>query len=282
MKEKLKRTSSIILMLILASNIISCKNQSKPETAIPVMETAVSGDSVPDMDKMRQSMLNNSLSVSTASTTEIVTEISSTENVPLKYIIKDVPLLEQLPDFPTGCESVSTCMVLNYYGYDISPREFIDEYLPKNDNFIHKNGLCYGPDPNEYFAGNPESDRSYGCMAPVIATALNYFFKGTEWGCITECGTIAELCEEYICKDIPVIVWTSMDMDMPRPGDIWTLSDGSTYQWLSGEHCMVLVGYDKKYYYFNDPYTGDTLKFGKKVSEKRYAAFECQSIAIIP
>ena len=33
-------------------------------------------------------------------------------------------------DIPTGCESVSTVMVLNYLGVEIEPETFIDNYLP--------------------------------------------------------------------------------------------------------------------------------------------------------
>ena len=43
------------------------------------------------------------------------------------YIIK-VPQINQ-SSYPTGCESVTTVMALNYQGYNISVDDFIDNYL---------------------------------------------------------------------------------------------------------------------------------------------------------
>jgi uncharacterized protein YvpB len=201
---------------------------------------------------------------------------------PDKYIIEGVPILSQLPDFPTGCESVSACMLLQYNGYDIAPDVFVDEYLDKNDDFYHRDGVCWGPDPYTYFIGDPRTNTSYGCMAPVIRNAVNKVLGRDDWGGITDCDSINELCRTYISRDIPVMVWTSMRMETPRPGSVWKLPDGSDYQWLSNEHCMVLVGYDETCYYFNDPSTGKTEKFEKEISERRFAAFEYQSIVILP
>lgn len=41
-----------------------------------------------------------------------------------------VPYISQEGSFPNGCESVSATMLLRYYGFDITPDEFIDSYLP--------------------------------------------------------------------------------------------------------------------------------------------------------
>lgn len=202
--------------------------------------------------------------------------------VPDTYIIEGVPTLSQLPDFPTGCESISACILLQYNGYDISPDTFIDEYLHKSDDFYHNDGVCWGPDPYEYFIGDPRTNSSYGCMSPVIKNAINKILGRDDWGGITDCDSLNELCRTYISRDIPVMVWVSMQMETPTPGSIWKLPDNSDYQWLANEHCMVLVGYDNTHYYFNDPITGNTEKFEKEISERRFAAFEYQSIVILP
>ncbi|MBQ8725434.1 MAG: C39 family peptidase, partial [Oscillospiraceae bacterium] len=202
--------------------------------------------------------------------------------VPDTYLIEGVPILSQLPDFPTGCESVSACMLLMYNGYEITPDVFIDKYLSKSDDFYHKNGICWGPDPYTHFIGDPRQSTAYGCMAPVIKNAIDKALGRSDWGGITDCESLNQLCSSYICKDIPVMVWTSLNMESPRPGSVWRLPDGSEYQWLANEHCMVLVGYDESHYYFNDPNSGKTVKYPKEVSERRYAAFEYQSIVIMP
>ena len=43
--------------------------------------------------------------------------------------IKDVPYISQLPTLPTGCESASAAMLLNYYGCTVTAEEFAS-YLP--------------------------------------------------------------------------------------------------------------------------------------------------------
>ena len=41
----------------------------------------------------------------------------------------DVPYISQKGKYPTGCESVSTVMLLQFLGYDISVDTFIENYL---------------------------------------------------------------------------------------------------------------------------------------------------------
>ena len=73
--------------------------------------------------------------------------------------------------YPTGCESVSAVMVLQYYGMSMTPSQFIDQYLTKQ-GFTWENGVRIGPDPWQAFVGDPYSKSGYGCYAPVIIDAL--------------------------------------------------------------------------------------------------------------
>ena len=79
----------------------------------------------------------------------------------MKNIIA-TPYINQTPKYPTGCESVSAVMLLQYLGYSITPEEFIDIYLEKKE-FEKKEGILYGPDPNKYFCGSPYAENSFGC-----------------------------------------------------------------------------------------------------------------------
>ena len=49
------------------------------------------------------------------------------------------------------------------------------------------------------------------------------------------------LCSKYICKDIPVIIWATMDMQKPYVLNTW-VCDGKTINWIVPEHCLLLVG----------------------------------------
>ncbi len=201
---------------------------------------------------------------------------------PEDAFIEGVPILEQLPDFPTGCESVSAVMLLQFAGVDISIDEFVDIHLEKQDAFYHRDGVCFGPDPYSVFIGNPRDDASYGCMSPVIEKAFLRVLGNADRIQNLSGMTLAEISSQYISRGIPVMVWTSMKMKPPRPGALWHLENGSSFQWLANEHCMVLLGYDAEYFYFNDPYEGETVSYPRIISEERYAAFEMQALAILP
>ena len=58
----------------------------------------------------------------------------------------DVPYINQSEKYPTGCESVTTVMLLHYLGYDISVDDFIKNNLKMRD-FETRDGMLYGPDP---------------------------------------------------------------------------------------------------------------------------------------
>ena len=46
-----------------------------------------------------------------------------------RVMVEDVPFISQLVKYPTGCESVSAVMVLNWAGVGVTVDEFIDRYL---------------------------------------------------------------------------------------------------------------------------------------------------------
>ena len=93
-----------------------------------------------------------------------------------KRIILNAPYIDQSIFYPTGCESVSSVMLLQYLGIDITVDEFIEKYLDKQE-FEERNGELYGPDPRKYFCGSPYDADSFGCYAPVIVNALEKIFS---------------------------------------------------------------------------------------------------------
>lgn len=195
-----------------------------------------------------------------------------------KYkIIQNVPFISQLPEFPTGCESVSTVMALQYAGVNISVDTFVDNYLEKK-----LNGVPF--DPDIHFGGDPRgtgSQGNYGCYAPVIKKALDKILVDTTsyaeelHGC-----TLDYLCSKYIDQNIPVIFWATQNMDIPRKSRIWEYK-GKTIQWISPMHCLLLVGYDDTHYIFNDPLKSHALTYyPKEAVQKAYNGLSQQAVVI--
>ena len=193
------------------------------------------------------------------------------------------PYIDQSGAYPTGCESVSAVMLLQFLGVDITVDEFIEKYLEKQD-FEKRDGEMFGPDPRKYFCGSPYDEDSFGCYAPVIAGAMKRVLGGT-YTVKDESGTdTAELIRRYIDKGMPVVYWACINMREPVIGPQWKLMDtGQIFTWVSNEHCMLLVGYDGEGYYFNDPYNNNGLiHYPKEVVEERYRAQHMQAVGVLP
>ena len=117
-----------------------------------------------------------------------------------KKKIIDVPYLNQL-DVVFGCEAVSATMVLQFYGCDLSWRDFTDSYLIRRDWRID-NGVIYGPDPWAAYPGDPYKESSlncgYGCYAPCLAKSMNKVLLQKKLRAGDErsqtCGSYGELC----------------------------------------------------------------------------------------
>lgn len=193
----------------------------------------------------------------------------------------DVPNICQYPDLPTGCESVAATMVLQYYGEDISPGEFVISWLEYSENFYKADGCLYGPDPNKVFAGNPFTKNSYGCFATPIVNAINRNSRECSAQKIVN-RSLEELCREYIDNDKPLLIWATMSMKESSPGKSWNLADGSVFTWTASEHCLVLVGYNDGYYFLNDPMSGSTVAYQKNIVQKRFEELGNQAIYISP
>ncbi|MBQ4569403.1 MAG: C39 family peptidase [Ruminococcus sp.] len=211
------------------------------------------------------------------STAENVEEINNSAELELI----DVPLLSQHPKLPTGCESVAAVMVLNYYGEDVTSTDFASDWIKKSRDFYTYNGQSFGPDPEKAFAGDPFTSYGYGCYAGVIADAVN--LHSTK--CVAQevrGKSLEYLCSEYVDKGIPLLVWATIDMTKSRAGESWVLPDGSFFTWVSGEHCLVLLGYDDVNYYFNDPNTGKTVGYEKSLTNMRFRELGSQAVVITP
>ena len=196
----------------------------------------------------------------------------------------EVPYIDQSVRYPTGCESVSTVMLLHFLGIELSVDDFIEKYLPK-DEFETRDGKWFGPDPRKVFCGSPYDEESFGCYAPVIVAVLNKVFQDSQqpYEAVDESGkTAEELTRQYIDHGMPVIFWACIEMREPITGPAWRLkSTGEQFVWTSNEHCMLLIGEDKENYIFNDPYDNHgVISYEKDLVEDRHRAQHSMAVGI--
>lgn len=204
---------------------------------------------------------------------------SETAKIPEQWHIQNVPVLSQFPDYPTGCETVSAVMALQYLGEQVQISDFL-QHLPCSDDFYYRGFKRYGPSPYQYFVGDPRSENSWGCMSPVIREALCGYLGNSEQVLDVGGTDLPTLCRQYICNDLPVILWVTIRMLEVKPTNSWYLQDGSYFTWPGNEHCMLLVGYDADYYYLNDPYDGETVRYPKETVQDRYNALGKQALVV--
>ena len=204
-----------------------------------------------------------------------------------KEKIIEVTYIDQTDEYPTGCESISTIMCLKYWKIDITPEDFIDNYLEKG-LFYYKNGQMFAPNPSDKFVGSPYDGNSYGCYEPVIEKALKKLIseKNLNFDVKNLNNVPMEtIISEYIDNDIPVIFWATIDLNPYSNGSIWVVPEtGEKFQWRRNEHCLLLVGYDdeKDGYYFNDPWNNHgRILYNKALVKKRHEEQYSMAVALV-
>lgn len=181
------------------------------------------------------------------------------------------------PALPTGCECTALTTALRYLdtGFDVTKNDIAAKYL-KKVKFKKKNGILYGADPEEAFAGSPEDADAYGCYSKPVANAANKYLKeqGSPLRARAQDGEKLSYWFKYINEDKPVLIWATDGLAESLASAQWQTKDGKLITWLHNEHCYVLAGYNKKkgIVYCCDPIdrTTSIKEYDLKLFEKRY------------
>ena len=199
---------------------------------------------------------------------------------PEKSPVLEVPALSQT-DWPTGCESVSAVMALNWAGADLSVEDFVYGFLPMDELWMDAAGQLCGPSPAATCIGDP-AGRGYGCFAPVLARAMSRAAPAGYRALDLTGSPLSELACAYLRHNIPVVIWATMEMRPVEAGTQWLLPGGEVFTWPSGEHCLLLVGETAEGYLLNDPRAGETVCYDKELVRRRYESLGSQAVALVP
>ena len=199
---------------------------------------------------------------------------------PEKSPVLEVPALSQT-DWPTGCESVSAVMALNWAGADLTVEDFVYGFLPMDELWMDAAGQLCGPSPADTFIGDP-AGRGYGCFVPVLARAMSRAAPAGYRALDLTGSPLSELACAYLRHNIPVVIWATMEMRPVEAGTQWLLPGGEVFTWPSGEHCLLLVGETAEGYLLNDPRAGETVCYDKELVRRRYESLGSQAVALVP
>ena len=251
--------------------------------ALVVVGIIVSLFFLPSREEHREALLQ-------AETEEVPETAIPTQAKPTSHYIEGVPVIAQY-DLMAGCETYACTMLLQSLGFDIDEYRFADNYLITKDVYFDNDFNRYGPDMYSAFAGDVYHV-GYGIYAPAMAKSMNSFFgsvKSDKKATALEGVPLETLCEEYIDNDIPVMVWATTNMWEPTENTSWTVvytdenakaKMGDTVWWYEHEHCLVLIGYDEKEYFFADSVAGEVSHFEKELVAKRYKQIGTQAIVV--
>lgn len=179
------------------------------------------------------------------------------------------PLINQYPNYPTGCESVALTMLLRYYGVNVTPNNIIDR-LKKEPLPYNEGGVRYGGNPELGFVGNPYSSASYGVYERPIADVANMYKPGIQ---VRNDFPFQEVLN-LVQNKHPVMVWVSMGLSVPYISTTWIYKPTmETISWKAGEHAMIVLSYQDNTIVVADPIGGKIKSFSRTIFEQRYNYF---------
>lgn len=193
------------------------------------------------------------------------------------YVEMNMTNVMQMPiGMMNGCEVVSLCIAMRYYGYTIDPIYMFDNFMPKGPNDGKTN-------PFEKYIGDPRNTTGFGCYAPCMVETANTYITSR-----IDLGIRAYDISGYSMKDIeyflknghPVVLWATLNMEDSAVIDTWEF-DGEEVSWYYKSHCVVLVGYEEGDYIICDPLVGK-VKYPKEDVERAYHLIYSQAVVFQP
>ncbi|XKU94951.1 C39 family peptidase [Lactobacillus acidophilus] len=161
----------------------------------------------------------------------------------------NVPIENQMPDLPNGCEVTSLSMLMNYYGIRVTKNE-----LAQNIQYVSSftNNGKYRGNPNQGFVGYMSIENAGWCVynGPLYNVARKYTNRiqnatGSDFLSILK----------LVSDGHPVLIITTTTFNRVNNMQTWETNTGKV-NITPSSHACVITGYDKKkrIVYLNNPY----------------------------
>lgn len=179
----------------------------------------------------------------------------------------DAPLIAQLPELYNGCEITSLTMLSQFLGlpytkFDLVARMPVDPTEPVYDA---SGDIAVWGDPNRGFVGDVTGrQKGYSIYSRPLAQVLNSIYPA---GARDLTGASFAEIERSIAAGRPVVVWTTTRFAPTDDWTMWNTPDGIPIMATFSIHAVLVVGYDERFVYVNDPLTA------KKAAKVEKSAF---------
>jgi uncharacterized protein YvpB len=196
-----------------------------------------------------------------------------------KVLINSVPHIQQMPQLARGCEVTSLAMLLQSAGVSIDKMTLAKEIMTVP--FRDQNGVR--GNPNDGFVGDiySFSKSGYGVYHGPIVKLAEKYLPGR---IVDLTGGDIDAVYDMVKKGSPVWVITNSRFAPLSESEfaVWSTKSGNvriTYR----EHSVVVVGYDDKHVYINDPLAGGSYtSVSRKSFEVAWVQMGKQAVSYQP
>lgn len=196
-----------------------------------------------------------------------------------KSAMLNVVLIRQNPELKYGCEVTSLAMVLNYAGVKTTKMDLYRSVRKDLDPLIKspKGDIIRWGNPSDGFVGDMTGRRAgYAVFDQPMIALINQKLPGRA---INLTNQPFDQVLEHVSAGYPVVVWTTGDYRLPDRPEGWY--HGNQYIKTPLDlHAVVLVGYDSKYVYLNDPLSGKKqVRVGKQQFISSWKALRSRAVS---
>lgn len=202
-----------------------------------------------------------------------ISEISNVINYG-NVFIPNVPIINQYPDYPSGCESIALLILLKYAHVEVTPYQ-LTTILKKAPQPYYVNNTRYGNDPESYFIGNPTDVYGYGVYERPIIEVASKFKSGIK----NVTGSSLNEVLWIVMQGNPVQVWVAMDGVSTYYLYSWIdVLSGKVIYYPASFHSLVIIGFNGSQIITSDPSIGAIRYYDRYSFEQSYNFFGKRAI----
>ncbi|MDF2614541.1 MAG: hypothetical protein K0S71_2327 [Clostridia bacterium] len=180
-----------------------------------------------------------------------------------KKVLIDVPIISQMPELQNGCEITSLAMLLQHAGIKVDKMALAQEIKKDKTPLLHdeEGNMKQWGNPSDGFVGDiTGKNDGFGVYPKPMIELMETYIPGRSVDLTKQ---PFETLLESIDQGNPVIVWVTARFKAPKEYREWE-KNGNKIKATFDEHAVLLVGYDKKYCYINNPFNGKKNQKVKK------------------